>query len=114
VKHWVAILALASGTAMAADDAALRIVEECSARLDARTDVGIDRIQKRCPELMTALASAEWRDLLPPTLRERRDEISAQSLQALVTLVRQSQEGTSRAIGSTRCSPILATRATRV
>jgi hypothetical protein len=110
VKHWVAILALASGTAMAADDAALRIVEECSARLDARTDVGIDRIQKRCPELMTALASAEWRDLLPPTLRERRDEISAQSLQALVTLVRQSQEGTSRreAPARDRLDPVLA------
>jgi len=110
VKRWVAILALASGTAMAADDAALRIVEECSARLDARTDVGIERIQKRCPELMTALASAEWRDLLPPTLRERRDEISAQSLRALVTLVKQSQEGASRreAPVRERLDPVLA------
>jgi hypothetical protein len=96
VKRWIALLALASGSAMAADDAALRIVEECSARLDARTDVGIERIQKRCPELLPALASAEWRDLLPPTLRERRDEISAQSLRALVTLVKQSQEAASR------------------
>jgi hypothetical protein len=110
VKHWVAILALASGTAMAADDAALQIVEECRARLDARTDVGIDRIQKRCPELMAALASAEWRNLLPPTLRERREEISAQSLQALVTLVKQSQEGASRreAPALERLEPVLA------
>lgn len=110
MKRWVAFLALASGSAMAADDAALRIVEECSARLDARTDVGIDRIQKRCPELMTALASAEWRGLLPPTLRERRDEISAQGLHALVTLVKQSQEGAARreAPARERLDPVLA------
>ena len=110
MKAWIACLALIPGTAMAADDAALEIVEACSEKLDARTDVGIERIQKRCPELMPALASAQWRELLPPTLRERRDEISAESLRALVTLVKQSQDGASRREAPTRdrLDPVLA------
>ena len=82
-----------AGGAFAADDAALRVVEACRARLDPATDVGIERIQKRCPELMPALASAPWRDLLPQTLRERRDEISAESLRALEELVRKAGSG---------------------
>ena len=69
------------------------MVEACRARLDPATDVGIERIQKRCPELLPALASAPWRDLLPQTLRERREEITADSLRALEELVRQSGSG---------------------
>lgn len=77
-----------AGSALAADDAALRVVEACRARLDARTDIGIERIQKRCPDLLPAMAAAPWRDLVPRTLRERREELSAESLRALVELVR--------------------------
>jgi hypothetical protein len=91
LKRWLglSVLVLAGG-AFAADDAALRVVEACRARLDPATDLGIERIQKRCPELLPALASAPWRDLLPQTLRERRDEISAESLRALAELVRKA------------------------
>ena len=53
----------------------------------------MERIQKRCPELLPALANAPWRGLLPQTLRERRDEITAESLRALAELVRQSGGG---------------------
>ena len=77
-----------AGAALAADDPALRVVEACRARLDARADVGIERIQKRCPDLLPAMASAPWRNLVPQTLRERREELSAESLRALVELVR--------------------------
>ena len=91
MKRWLglSILVLAGG-AFAADDAALRVVEACRARLDPATDLGLERIQKRCPELLPALASAPWRDLLPQTLRERRDEISAESLRVLAELVRKA------------------------
>lgn len=82
------VLLAASGGALAADDAALRVVEACSARLDPRTDIGIDRIQKRCPDLLPAIAAAPWRELVPHTLRERREELSAESLRALAELVR--------------------------
>jgi len=94
LKRCFALLGLVvAGSAWPADDAALHVVEACRARLDPATDVGIERIQKRCPELLPALASAPWRDLLPQTLRERRDEISAESLRALADLVRQSGNG---------------------
>ena len=91
MKRWLglSVLVLAGG-AFAADDAALRVVEACRARLDPATDLGLERIQKRCPELLPALASAPWRDLLPQTLRERRDEISAESLRVLAELVRKA------------------------
>jgi hypothetical protein len=101
---------IAAGAALPADDAALRIVEACRARLDPRVDVGIERIQKRCPELLPALAGAPWRDLLPRTMRERRDEVTAESLHALVELVRESDEGASRreAPSRERLAPVLA------
>jgi len=91
--RWCGLSALLLSTvAMAADDAALVVVEACRVRLDP-TDVGIERIQKRCPELLPALAAAPWSGLLPQTLRERRDDINAESLRALAELVRQSGSG---------------------
>jgi hypothetical protein len=91
LKRWFGLSALLLvSSALAADDAALRAVESCRTRLDPSTDVGIERIQKRCPDLLPALAKAPWRGLLPQSLRERRDEISAESLRALVELVRGS------------------------
>jgi len=89
VKRLLAPLLLAfAGSALAADDAALRVVDACRARLDPRTDIGVERIQKRCPDLLPAIASAPWHALVPATLRERREELSAQSLAALSDLVR--------------------------
>lgn len=110
MKRWIGLLGMIASAAFAADDPALRTVEACRARLDARTDVGIERIQKRCPELLPALASAPWRDLLPQTLRERREEITAESLRALVELVRQSRDGVARREAPTRdrLEPVLA------
>ena len=110
MKRWIGLLGLVAGAAWPADDAALRAVEACRQRLDARVDVGIERIQKRCPELLPALASAPWRELLPRTLRERGEEISAESLQALEDLVRQSAGGNSQRTAPTRdrLEPVLA------
>ncbi|HTU68069.1 MAG TPA: DUF4129 domain-containing protein [Steroidobacteraceae bacterium] len=98
-----------TATAGAADDAALRIVEACRAKLDARSDIGIERIQKRCPELLPAIDAAPWRELVPRSLRERREELSAQSLAALVELVRQSRAAPGPAAGpdTARLAPIL-------
>jgi hypothetical protein len=79
---------LFAGGACAADDAALETVEACRVRLDPHTDIGIERIQKRCPELLPALTAAPWRGLLPGFMLERREELSAESLRALTELVR--------------------------
>jgi hypothetical protein len=118
VSRWPGLLGAAlvlSGAAFTsgaapADDAALRAVEACRARLEPSADVGIERIQKRCPELLPALATAPWRDLLPRTLRERREEITAGSLRALEELVRQSGEGAPLRAAPTRekLDPVLA------
>jgi hypothetical protein len=78
-----------AGAALAADDPALRVVEACRAKLDARADLGFERVQRRCPDLLQALERAPWRDLLPTTLRQ--EDISADSLRALSDLIRASR-----------------------
>jgi hypothetical protein len=99
-----------AGGAFAADDAALRVVEACRARLDPRTDVGVERIQKRCPDLLPAIAAAPWHELMPRTLRERREELSAESLRALVELVRgaNAETASGRAPDVAALAPVLA------
>lgn len=91
---FAALLGL-GGVAAAADDPALAAVEACRAKLDARNDIGLERIGMRCPELLRTLANAPWSNLLPQDLLERRDEISAEGLRELVELVRSSERETS-------------------
>ena len=93
--------ALLLAAAAGAEDAALRVVESCRARLDPRVDIGTARIARRCPELLPALEKAPWRDLLPSTLGERNEEISANSLRALAELVRHAAADT----GDRRTAP---------
>jgi hypothetical protein len=81
--------AVSTEAADAAGDPVLRIVDACRAKLDARSDLGVERVQRRCPELLGALDRAPWRALLPKTLRQ--EDISADSLGALSQLIRQSQ-----------------------
>lgn len=90
----VAVVAVLLGGALAsdaraADDPALRIVDACRAKLDSRSDLGLERVQRRCPDLLPALERAPWRELLPKTLRQ--EDISADSLRALSELIRNSQ-----------------------
>jgi hypothetical protein len=82
---------LAGGAAFAAEDVALRAVEDCSARLDPRLDVGLERVRRRCPGLLPALERAEWRGLLPASFGTRREDVSAEGLRALAALVRASR-----------------------
>lgn len=86
-------LPLLGGEARAANDPALATLEACRARLDERSDVGLERIARRCPELLPALQSAPWGNMLPKDMRERRDEISAESLRELGELVREVNRG---------------------
>jgi hypothetical protein len=77
-----------------AEDAALRAIESCRQRLDPQVDVGIERVERRCPGLQAALQKAAWRDLLPVAIGERREQISSASLGALVDLVKRSTDAT--------------------
>ncbi len=100
MKRLLILLGLGLAGPVWAEDAALRAVDACRARLDARVDVGIERVRRRCPELLPALEKAPWRALLPHALGERREEISAESLRALSELVRHAQDA-----GSQRPAP---------
>jgi hypothetical protein len=116
MRSLVACLALVAGTALAADDPALTALDACRARLDARSDVGLARIEKRCPDLLPALQNAPWGNLLPKDMRERRDEISAQGLRELAELVREAkrelageaQSAAGAAPDLSRLAPVLA------
>lgn len=109
VRAWFTILVL-GGVVQAADDPALAILEACRARLDARNDVGLARIEKRCPELMPALQGAPWSKLLPVDMRDRRDDVSAASLRELAALVRDSnqQAAARRTPDLDKLAPVLA------
>ena len=96
MKRLLALGCLLLASAASADDAALRAVEACRAKLDPQADIGIERVERRCPGIRAALRGAAWRDLLPGTLGERREQISAASLGALVELVKHSAEATQR------------------
>jgi hypothetical protein len=110
---WVLFLApaaFADDPAAFADDPALAVLDACRARLDARSDVGMDRIEKRCPELMPALQRAPWSNLLPSGMRDRRDEVSADSLRELGELVRAANRAVAKrpAPDSGSLAPVLA------
>jgi hypothetical protein len=110
VKRLLALSALCFAAAASADDAALRVVEACRAKLDVRVDVGIERVRRRCPDLLPALEKAPWRALLPATLGERREEISAESLRALANLVRRASDPGAQRVAPDRkdLDPVLA------
>jgi hypothetical protein len=94
-RAWLlAAMLLLCGAARAEQDAALEVVAACRARLDPVTDVGIERISRRGPELLPALQGAPWRDLLPRELRARREDLTADSLAALMELVKLAKQET--------------------
>ena len=66
---------------------ALRALEECIHRLDPRLDLGYPRIAERCPELTPALASSPWAPWLPRDWARPGNELSADSLIELRTLL---------------------------
>ena len=92
MKRLLLLSVLLFAATAGAEDAALRVVESCRARLDPRVDIGTERVARRCPELIPALEKAPWRDLLPSTLGQRNEEISADSLRALAELVRHASD----------------------
>jgi hypothetical protein len=110
MKRLLLLSCLLFAHAAPAEDAALRAVDACRARLDPRLDIGVERVERRCPELFATLDKAPWRDLLPSTLGERREEISAESLRVLADLVRRAHGERARRDAPDRAmlAPVLA------
>jgi hypothetical protein len=88
----LALLAGLLATGAMAQDAALTALDACRAKLDARSDVGLERIERKCPGLSKTLAAAPWGGLLPKAMRERQDDVSAESLRQLGELVRRANQ----------------------
>jgi hypothetical protein len=81
----------------------LRTVESCRARLDARVDIGIERI-----EALPGPAGAGQRMARSAqSMRERREEITAEAWGAR-RLVRQSGRASRQAPTRDRLEPVLA------
>ena len=118
MRRWLACLVMLPLGSLAKDDPALVALDACRARLDVRKDIGLERISRRCPELLPALSAAPWKDLLPLEMSgrtnkegavDRREEISAEGLRELAQLVRgASQETTRPAPDTTKLAPVLA------
>lgn len=106
--------------AAAADDPALAAIDACRAMLDARRDIGLERISRRCPDLLPALRVVPWKNLLPlemnggvtrdgAAVADRREEITAAGLGELAELVRAANRAAERAAPDiARLSPVLA------
>jgi hypothetical protein len=110
MRYWLILSGLCWAGVALAQDPALRVIEECRARLDSSADLGIERVSRRCPELMPALEKAPWRDLLPSTFGQRKEEISAQSLRVLSELLRHTADTGARHVtpDTRQLEPILA------
>ncbi|HEY2808139.1 MAG TPA: hypothetical protein VGI91_05060 [Steroidobacteraceae bacterium] len=84
------ILLLLAGSSGAQAHELLDRLDACSARLDRELDVGYERIAARCPELAGALTHSAWAPWLPADWNQPRNQLSAQGLTELHTLLSRS------------------------
>lgn len=91
MRSWLAgILCLLAGVTGAQAHELLDRLDTCVARLDQDLDVGYERIAARCPELTAALARSAWAPWLPADWNQPRNQLSAQGLTELRTLLSRS------------------------
>ncbi|MBV8784374.1 MAG: DUF4129 domain-containing protein [Gammaproteobacteria bacterium] len=67
-------------------------IDACMARLDQGIDVGFARIRERCPELPAALRQGALAANLPAGWDEAHNQLSAQGLSELETLLARAQQ----------------------
>jgi hypothetical protein len=91
VHRWLAgVLFLLAGISGAQAHEVLERLDACVARLDQDLDVGYERIAARCPELTAALTDSAWAPWLPADWDQPRNQLSAQGLTELRTLLSRS------------------------
>jgi Domain of unknown function (DUF4129) len=66
---------------------ALRVIDDCIARLDADLDVGYAHIAARCPDLTPALTQSPWAPWLPAGWNRPDNQLSANGLSELRALL---------------------------
>jgi hypothetical protein len=91
VHRWLAgLLFLLAGVTAAQAHELLDRLDACIGRLDQDLDVGYERVAARCPELTAALAHSAWAPWLPADWNQRGNQLSAQGLTELRTLLSRS------------------------
>jgi hypothetical protein len=91
VHRWLAgFLFLLAGVTAAHAHELLDRLDACIGRLDQDLDVGYERIAARCPELPSALAHSAWAPWLPSDWNQPRNQLSADGLVELRTLLARS------------------------
>ena len=88
MRGWLlALLLTTAGAPLASARDAVAAIDACIARLDAGIDVGFARIAERCPELAPSLAGSPAAAWLPPDWDKPGNELSAEGLAELRTLL---------------------------
>ncbi len=91
MRRWLAgILLLLAGVSGAHAHELLDRLDACAARLDHDLDVGYERIAARCPDLPAQLTHSAWAAWLPSDWDQPRNQLSAQGLTELHTLLSRS------------------------
>jgi hypothetical protein len=91
MRRWLAsVLCLLAGISAVHAHEVLERVDACVARLDQDLDVGYERVAARCPELAGALAHSAWAPWLPADWNRPHNQLSAQGLKELNTLLSRS------------------------
>ena len=91
MHRWLAgVLFLLAGISGAQAHELLERIDACVARLDQELDVGYERVLARCPELPADLAHSAWAPWLPADWNQPRNQLSAQGLTELHTLLSRS------------------------
>ena len=91
MRRWLAgILILLAASSGASAHELLERLDACAARLDHDLDVGYERVAARCPELAGELTHSAWAAWLPADWNQPRNQLSAQGLTELHTLLARS------------------------
>ena len=91
MRRWLAgILFLLAGSSGAHAHELLDRLDACVARLDRELDVGYERIAARCPELPGTLTHSAWAPWLPADWNQPGNQLSAEGLGELHTLLSRS------------------------
>ena len=91
MHRWLAgvLFFLAAATGAQAHELLDRL-DSCIGHLDQELDVGYERIAARCPQLAANLAHSAWSPWLPADWNQPRNQLSAQGLTELRTLLARS------------------------
>lgn len=91
MHRWLAgVLYLLAGVTAAPAHELLDRLDACIGHLDHELDVGYERIAVKCPELTAALEHSAWTPWLPADWNQPRNQLSAEGLTQLRTLLSRS------------------------